>query len=89
MILQRESAYAESHESLPAQLFLSSGLLEDLPESVSDVKEFVAILDARNYTELQVKTAYFDDETHISVIPATISRGLRAIYEGFPGAGSQ
>ena len=89
VILQRESAYAESHESLPAQLFLSSGLLEDLPESVSDVKEFVAILDARNYTELQVKTAYFDDETHISVIPATISRGLRAIYEGFPGAGSQ
>ena len=92
VILQMEAAYAESHESLPAQLFLSSGFLEDnqeYRESVADVKELVAVLDARNYGDLQIKTAYFDDETHMSVIPATISRGLRAIYEGSPGAGSK
>ena len=43
-------------------------------------------LEARKYCELQVTTAYFEDETHISVIPATIGRGLRAVYEGFPAA---
>jgi len=87
-----ESAFAENHDSLPANLYLSSGFLEDdeeWGESVSNVKELVAILDARNYSGLQIKTAYFEDETHLSVIPAAISRGLRAIYSGSPVAESE
>jgi predicted alpha/beta superfamily hydrolase len=87
-----ESAYAESHDSLPAKLFLSSGLLEDNEEwgeSASHVRELVTILESRNYSGLQIKTAYFENETHISVIPAAISRGLRTIYEGFPGVQSE
>lgn len=87
-----ESAYSESHESLPAVLYLSSGLLEDdeeWGESASNVRELATILEARNYAGLQIKTAYFEDETHITVIPATISRGLRTIYEGFPAAASE
>jgi non-heme chloroperoxidase len=92
VILETESAYAEDHDFLPAQLFLSSGFLEDnqeFGESVADVKELVAILEARNYSGLQIKTAYFEDETHISVIPATISRGLRSVYELIPNPGSE
>ena len=89
--LQLESAYAESHDSLRAQLFLSSGLLSEgfWPEDVPGIKELVTILESRNYKELQVKTAYFENETHMSVIPAAISRGLRAIYEDFPSVVSQ
>ncbi len=90
-ILPLESAYAENHDSLRAQLFLSSGLLSEgfRPENVPGLKEFVTILNSRNYKELKVKTAYFEDETHMSVIPATISRGLRSIYEGSAGAESE
>jgi hypothetical protein len=88
LIRQLESDYAKSHDSLRAQLFVSTGLLLDgpFPENPSDFKEFVTVLNSRNYSELQMKTAYFEDETHITVIPATIGRGLRAVYEGFPGA---
>jgi len=95
-LFQRESAYAKSYDSLPAKLFLSSGILEDgrvvnvrYGNRLSDVKEFVATLESRNHKGLQIKTAYFEDETHVSVIPATISRGLRVIYEDFPGVVSQ
>jgi predicted alpha/beta superfamily hydrolase len=92
VIFRMESAYAESHDSLPAQLFISCGFLEDIPgygQSVSNIKELVTILESRNYKELQIETAYFEDENHISVIPATISRGLRAIYAGHIAAGSE
>jgi predicted alpha/beta superfamily hydrolase len=86
-----ESTYAESHNSLRAQLFVSSGLLldEPFPENPTDIMEFVTILESRNYSGLQIKSAYFEDENHITVIPATISRGLRAIYEGFPSVRSE
>jgi len=90
-VLQMESAYAESHDSLRAQLFLSTGLLldEPFPENPSEFKEFVTILEARNYKGLQIKTAYFEDETHITVIPATIGRGLRSVYEELPAASNE
>ena len=45
-------------------------------------EKFVTKLATRSYRELRVATAYFSDETHMSVIPATVSRGLRAVYEG-------
>ena len=90
-ILPLESTYAESHDSLRAQLFISTGLLldEPFPENPPRIEEFVTILESRNYSGLQIKTAYFEDETHITVIPATIGRGLRAVYEGFPGVVNQ
>ena len=86
VIFQMESSYAESHDSLPVRLFLSSGLLEDNEEwgeSASHVREMVTVLESHNYSGLEIITAYFENETHISVIPAAISRGLRSIYEGF------
>jgi len=92
VIYQMESAYADKHNSLPAQLFISCGVLEDHPgygQSLSNIKKFVALLETRRYSELQIKTGYFEDETHLSVIPATISRGLRSIYEGHTAAESE
>ena len=86
VILRQEAVYAESHDFLSAHLFLSSGSLENSEEwgeSVAEVKKFVTKLATRSYRELRVATAYFSDETHMSVIPATVSRGLRAVYEGF------
>jgi uncharacterized protein len=90
-ILQLESSYAENHDSLPAQLFVSTGLLldEPFPENPPGIKELVTIFESRNYSGLQIKTAYIEDETHITVIPATIGRGLRSVYGGLPAAGRE
>jgi predicted alpha/beta superfamily hydrolase len=92
VIFQMESSYAESHKSLPVRLFLSSGLLEDNEEwgeSASHVREMVVILESHNYIGLEIITAFFENETHISVIPAAISRGLRSVYEGSSGIESE
>lgn len=46
---------------------------------VSNVRELEAALRERAYPGLELRTAYFDAETHSSVVPATISRGLREV----------
>ncbi len=85
---QFEEEYAEAHDSLEARVFFSVGVLEE-PEGdqklaefamVSNVREFSQVLRARQYEGLSQQFHVFEDETHLSVIPATISRGLRFVY---------
>ena len=40
----------------------------------------VSVLEARRYEGLRWTAHMFEDENHNSVVPATISRGLRYIY---------
>jgi hypothetical protein len=47
---------------------------------VVPLREFTERLKSRSYTGLEFQVHYFDDETHVSGVPATISRGLRFIY---------
>ena len=71
--------YSAGHRALSARVFVSAGAAE--PDSmVPDVKEFVAALSSRKYKDLQLSEKIFDGETHLSVIPFSISRGLRALY---------
>ena len=39
-------------------------------------------LKGRNYTGLDLTFDKFDGETHLSVIGQTVSRGLRAVFQG-------
>lgn len=48
--------------------------------AVSNVREFSQVLRGRQYEGLSQQFHVFEDETHLSVIPATISRGLRFVY---------
>lgn len=82
-----EEEYAQTHKSLPARVFISVGSDEDKykdkdddEKTVSPFKEFVKVLEKRNYADFKWESHLFEDETHVSVIPATISRGLRSIY---------
>ena len=87
---EQESAYAAANASLPARVFLSMGSLEDdavrddVPwgRMVSNFKDFVAVLEGREYAGLELMPRLFEDEYHTSVVPATISRGIRYIYTG-------
>ena len=47
---------------------------------VEDLREFIGNLEQQRYQNLEYQVHYFEDETHLSVIPATIGRGLRYIY---------
>jgi hypothetical protein len=65
---------------LPAKIFVSIGSEEDYELGMVDYKKFVKVLEKRDYADLQWSSHIFEGETHVSVLPATISRGLRAIY---------
>ena len=62
---------------------MSIGQEEDgeYPRSVSDLRDFVEVLTQRRYDGLTIGSHYFEGERHNSVIGATISRGLRFVYE--------
>lgn len=79
VIQNMEARYAEGHTSLMSRVFISAGGAE--PESmVPDVRALAAMLAGRHYRGLVVTERIFEDETHLSVIPFAISRGLRVLY---------
>jgi predicted alpha/beta superfamily hydrolase len=84
VIFKHEESFAAEGKALPARVFFSVGSLEQrlapAYPMVADLQAFVDTLKRRNYNGLESQTHIFDDETHISVVPATISKGLRFIY---------
>ncbi len=83
-IFSAEESFAASGKPLPARVFFSVGLLEQrmAPQMpmVTDLRDFLDRVRRRNYGGLELQAHFFDDETHGSVIPATISKGLRFVY---------
>ncbi|MDQ0728916.1 alpha/beta hydrolase-fold protein [Microbacterium sp. W4I20] len=82
-ILDMEQAYSESHDDLDARVFLSVGSLEETTSGfpmTSDMTAFARTLSDRDYGGLELGAHVFEDETHLSVIGAAFSRGLRFIY---------
>lgn len=83
-IFSVEESFAASGKPLPARVFFSVGLLEQrmAPQMpmVTDLRAFLDRVKKRGYKGLQLGAHFFDDETHGSVIPATISKGLRFVY---------
>ncbi len=90
-ILKDEAVYASKHDDLPARVFLSVGGREETDDPfilappsnqfVTNVQEMVKTLQARNYPNLDLSSYVFEGETHLSVIPATLSRGLRTVFD--------
>lgn len=83
-----EEAFAANHSELPARVFLSVGGLEEpgadgaaaWAHMVSNVEKISKILEGRSYVGLELTTHVFEGETHVSVLPATVSRGLRTVF---------
>ena len=84
VLFQEEEALAKRIKELPVRLFLSAGALEeqDAPayRPVSNVQRLARQLLDRQFPGLQVACHVFADETHASVVPATISRGLKVLF---------
>jgi predicted alpha/beta superfamily hydrolase len=86
--LAYERDYAARHDDLPCRVFLSVGAREEGDDPlidasfqfVTNVNTLADTLRARRYPGLQLTPRVFADETHASVIPRTISRGLRVVF---------
>ncbi|WP_334151739.1 alpha/beta hydrolase-fold protein [Microbacterium sp.] len=82
-ILETESEYAAENDALDARVFLSVGSLEETTSGfpmTSDMIGFARTLTSRSYDGLELGAHVFADETHLSVIGAAFSRGIRFIY---------
>ena len=77
-MFERERTYAAVHDDLPAEIFISSGSQE--PPVTQAVVEMDSTLSTRGYDRLVLTRHEFEGETHTSVPPAAISRGLRVLF---------
>ena len=86
VVITYEAEYAARKANLTARVFMSAGSLEEAENEpdptamVTNMNHLAKIMRDRDYAGLELKTHIFEGETHLSVIPATISRGLRGIF---------
>jgi len=88
VMFDMERSYAASHKDMPAQVFMLIGSFETVkPQSrnprynkesdmVKEMKDFEAKLKSRHYPNLTVRSEVIQDEDHLTVFPALITRGL-------------
>jgi hypothetical protein len=87
-LFREETECAARSPKLAARLFMSVGGLEEDPNNdrlrpyamVSNLERMTSTLQRRAYPGLKLDTVVFLAETHLSVIPATMSRGLRSVF---------
>lgn len=84
-----ESRYAETHQDLPANVFMYIGAFEAARpgdpryhqelDMVRDMQLFEQRLKARNYPRLTITSEIVDKENHLTVFPSGLTRGLVAV----------
>jgi predicted alpha/beta superfamily hydrolase len=83
-IFAAEAALAARASDLPVRLFLGVGELEEadgaLFSPVSNLAAMAQSLGGRGYRGLDMTHHVFPGETHMSVYPGAVSRGLRAVF---------
>lgn len=79
VILSHEQNFAANNTDLSAKFFMSVGANEN-ERMVTGMQTLAKAMQDRRYKNLEMKTHIFEGETHTSVAPATISRGLRAVF---------
>jgi hypothetical protein len=88
-ILEQEAALARSRADLGAKVFLAVGGNEeraDVPalapfRMVSNVRTLSERLTSRDYPSLDLATFVADGESHTTVVPVGLTRGLRHVFK--------
>jgi predicted alpha/beta superfamily hydrolase len=81
-----EAKYAESHDDLPARIFIAAGSSEVtnvMLSAVRAVSRTVALaenLSMRQYPSLALKLQLYPDRDHITVLPPLFADGFQYIY---------
>ncbi len=79
VVFKLEQAYGDTHDALPAKVFFAVGGLENQP-MIDAMQELIRVLQSRSYKGLAIAGHVFEDETHNSVFPAALTRGLRVVF---------
>jgi len=78
-----EADYAKSHNDLPARVYFVIGSYENQPEHgramIDDARELLRRLRSRHYKHFEGVVRVLDRDTHNSVFPAGVTRGLRVV----------
>jgi uncharacterized protein len=86
-LFELEDALAASAADLPASVYLAAGALEEAHDVkqafVSNVYRLEAALRSRNYPGLKLERQIFEGETHMSVYPGAVTRGLGSVFGGY------
>ena len=84
VIFEMENKFAAQRDNLHARVFLGVGSYENQPQHgramVDDLMALEAALNAHNYSDLHINSHVFPDETHNSVFPSALTRGLRVVF---------
>ena len=79
-----EDEFAGEHSELPVKLFLSVGELEEQEwpgiGMISNLQELHKKLEDRNYGGLEMQMVIMEDETHSSVFPGALTKGLKTVF---------
>ncbi|WP_333586209.1 alpha/beta hydrolase [Phenylobacterium sp.] len=87
-LMRMETAYAQAHDDLPAEVFIYIGGWERPGPSrrntrdtdmVADVRALESALKGRGYPSLKISTQVLEDEDHLSVAPLGFTRALVAV----------
>ncbi len=85
-VFRLEERYAADHQGLDAKVFLAAGAQEMMSPFLegggiaSGVCRMSGLLAMRQYPGLSLTSHIFSDESHLSVPPGFIARGLRVVY---------
>jgi len=78
-LFKLEEEFSGKNKSLPVSVYTAVGELDD-KNIIKPWTDFNAILEKRQYTSLKLSAETIKSETHISVWPASLTRGLKAIF---------
>ncbi len=89
VLFEMEEALGDSAEDVEAHLVLAVGSQEESPQipmlaqfkMVTNVRAMAARLEAREHLSLDLTTLVLEGESHTSVVPVALTRGLRAVYQ--------
>jgi len=75
-IFKKENQYFKNHSTLKANVFTAVGSL-DQKAIIEPWNEFVDIINSRKYSGLFFTSWVIENETHISMFPAGLTKGLK------------
>lgn len=80
LLFDIEASYAANHQGLPARVFIAVGERE--PHFVvGSVRKLLETLEARAYEEFTLHSTVLPGETHFSMWPVAVNRGLRVLFD--------
>lgn len=87
-LFELEEQFSQQHKDLPARVFLAAGSLEENPaipmlarfKMVSNTVRMATLLAGHDYPSLDLEYRILDGETHTTVVPVAVTRGLRHVF---------